>query len=204
MKIKVCGLKYKNNIRKILNLKPDYLGFIFYAKSKRFVGEKFELPPIPSAIKKVGVFVDASEEYIIDKIKKYNLDVVQLHGNETPQLCEKIKLTTKVIKAFGIEEGFDFKKLAYYQTCCNYFLFDTKTVDFGGSGQAFNWDLLKKYTYQIPFFLSGGVALNNIKDILLLKVQLPYLYGIDVNSKFEIVPAIKDVEMINKLILTIR
>lgn len=204
MKVKVCGLKYKDNIQKILNLKPDYVGFIFYAKSKRFVGENVEFPLIPSDIKKVGVFVNANEEYILDKINRYNLDIVQLHGDETPQFCEKIKLTTKVIKAFGIDEDFDFKKLEYYKTACNFFLFDTKAVDYGGSGQQFNWELLKMYTYQIPFFLSGGVALNNIKNILLLKAQLPYLYAIDVNSKFEIVPAIKDVDMINKLIVSIR
>ncbi|MEO6901925.1 MAG: phosphoribosylanthranilate isomerase [Bacteroidia bacterium] len=204
MKVKVCGLKYKDNIQKILNLKPDYVGFIFYAKSKRFVGENVELPPISSDIKKVGVFVNANENYILDKINKYKLDIVQLHGEESPQFCERIKLTTEVIKAFGINEDFDFKKLEDYKTSCNYFLFDTKTPDFGGSGEQFNWELLKKYTAQLPFFLSGGVALNNIKDILLLKAQLPYLYAIDVNSKFEIVPAIKDVEMINKLIRSIR
>lgn len=204
MKVKVCGLKYKDNIQKILNLKPDYVGFIFYAKSKRFVGETFELPSLPSDIKKVGVFVNANEEYIVDKIKKYKLDIVQLHGEETPQFCEKIKLVTQVIKAFGIDEYFDFKKLENYKKSCNYFLFDTKTIDYGGSGQQFNWELLKKYTYQTPFFLSGGITLNNVKDISLLKTQLPYLYAIDVNSKFEIVPAIKDVDMINKLILSIR
>jgi phosphoribosylanthranilate isomerase len=196
MKLKVCGLKYKENIEQVAALQPDYIGFIFYNKSKRFVGEDFQMPVISPEIKKTGVFVNASLEYVKAKVEQYKLDMVQLHGDETPGYCEQMRCFVKVMKAFGIDEHFDFKVLESYKNYCDYFLFDTKTSEYGGSGKQFNWDVLKKYDNSVPFFLSGGIGLEDISNS---KFQIPNLAAIDVNSRFEIEPGLKDIEKLKHL-----
>ena len=203
MKIKVCGLKYKDNIACIAEFQPDYMGFIFYNKSKRFVGENFEMPILPSTIIKVGVFVNATIEYALEKIKFYNLGAVQLHGDETVDFCFELKnklidTNVSIVKAFGIDESFDFDSLANYAHVCDYFLFDTKTSDYGGSGKQFNWNVLEKYNQSVPFFLSGGIGIEELKK---LKTETIYkkIFAIDVNSKFEVSPGLKNIEMIEKL-----
>lgn len=198
MKLKICGLKFKDNIVQVAALKPDYIGFIFYPKSKRFVGEDFQMPALSPEIKKTGVFVNASPEYVKLKVEQYKLDMVQLHGDETPEYCQQIRSFVKVMKAFGIDEHFDFKALELYKNCCDYFLFDTKTSEYGGSGKQFNWDVLKKYDNSVPFFLSGGLGLEEIEKLQITNYKLNII-AVDVNSRFEIEPGLKDVKKLKQV-----
>jgi len=197
-------MKHKENIEQVADLKPDYMGFIFYAPSKRNVSDDLQIPDISPEISKVGVFVNAGADFIIDKINAHNLHCIQLHGVEPPFFCRQMKRITCIIKAFGIDEQFDFSKLKDYEECCDYFLFDTKTPEHGGSGQQFNWDLLANYTCTIPFFLSGGLGLESAKKMKEMSKKYPLLYGIDVNSKFEKSPGLKNVEELQKLMHLMR
>lgn len=199
MKLKICGMKYPQNILEVSQLLPDYLGFIFYEKSSRYF--QGEIPNLPKSIKKVGVFVDATLSEISLKIEKYNLDLIQLHGRETPEFCKNLKQENiEIIKVFSIDDDFDFSELEKYETVCDYFLFDTKGKLHGGNGFTFNWQILKKYKSQKPLFLSGGIGVEEISK--LKKLNLP-IFAIDVNSKFEIEPGLKNVQIctdiINKL-----
>ncbi|MBI4930989.1 MAG: phosphoribosylanthranilate isomerase [Bacteroidetes bacterium] len=189
MKLKICGMKYADNIRDVANLSPDFMGFIFYPKSKRFVGEDFTMPEMLSKIKKVGVFVNDSIENIFEQVKKHSLDFVQLHGDESPEQTSKVFKTfeildVRVIKAFGIDDQFDFSILMEYENCCDYFLFDTKSNEYGGSGNRFDRNILKYYKLSKPYFLSGGIDSINVGELC--------PFAIDVNSKFEIEPGLKD------------
>ncbi|MDA3905068.1 MAG: phosphoribosylanthranilate isomerase [Bacteroidales bacterium] len=202
MILKICGLKNSENIRQVADESPDFMGFIFYDKSPRFVDdEKLAtiLKKIPSAIIKTGVFVNEVPLKIEEIISTYGLGAIQLHGSETPELCNGFQdKGLKVIKAFGIREASDFDQIEKYDGSCDYFLFDTKTKIHGGSGKSFNWDLLKFYTGKTPFLLSGGIGIADIDEIQ--KIVHPQLSGIDVNSGFEIEPGLKDIELIKKLI----
>ena len=200
MKLKICGLKYLDNIKEIVEYAPDYLGFIFYEHSKRYVGHELvgaRLNNIDPGIKKVGVFVNATEKVVLQKTDEYNLDLVQLHGDETPVFCKQLSRNVKIIKAFGVDEEFDFLRLNEYKSSIEYFLFDTKTLEHGGSGKQFDWNILEKYDNEIPFFLSGGIDINDIGSILQLNKL--NIHAIDVNSKFEIRPGLKDINKIKKL-----
>ena len=209
MKVKVCGMREENNILEILEEPPDFIGFIFYEKSSRFVGD---LSPqvtelIPAYVGKTGVFVDAPTTYILEKTKKYKLDFVQLHGQETPNYCKKLKtelatLNTGIIKAFNVGNSFNFELLAAYEPFIDYFLFDAKGKLPGGNGTLFDWDILLDYHGEKPFFLSGGISTEHVAQIA--KLQLEKLYAIDVNSKFEISPAIKDHVKTNDFVAQIR
>lgn len=207
VKIKICGMKYPDNIGDIAMLQPDYLGFIFYEKSSRFF--RGTIPELPSSIKKVGVFVDAMIENIIEKVEKYDLDLVQLHGKESPEFCKELHgLLTKVdrtenaeipafagiMKVFSIKDHFNFDELIPYESVCDYFLFDTKGKLPGGNGYTFNWKVLKDYPSTKPYFLSGGIGLEEADNIaeFLRKQESEYCQAIDVNSKFEIEPGLKD------------
>jgi len=190
------------NISGVAATLPDYLGFIFYPKSKRFVG--FEPLPkvlsiVPDSIKKVGVFVDETPEKMLKIYQNWNLDVVQLHGNETPKYCQQIQDSgITVFKAFSVDEHFDFNLLDAYSGVCNYFLFDTKGQLPGGTGQKFNWLLLDNYKGDVPFFLSGGIGPDDLEAVL--NFSHPQLFGIDINSGFEISPALKDLEKVKSFI----
>lgn len=185
-------MKYPENILEVSTLLPDYLGFIFWEKSSRYFD--LEIPEIPESIKKVGVFVNATLEEILLKIKKYNLNLVQLHGNESPEFCKELKKSTiKIIKVFSVNDDFNFSALEPFEAVCDYFLFDTKGKLPGGNGITFNWQILKKYHSRKPFFLSGGIGLDDIKNIK--KLNLP-IYAIDVNSKFEIEAGLKNIELL--------
>ena len=202
MKLKVCGLKHEHNIKDLIQLPIDYIGFIFYKKSPRFVEENLSfdfVSSIPKYIKKTGVFVNESSSSISDHIAHYNLDMIQLHGNESPELCAELKPYVKVIKAFQIQDGFDFKQLESYLTVVDYFLFDSATANYGGSGKSFNWQILKNYKYNIPFFLSGGISEEHIEEIK--QLNIPQLVAIDINSKFEIEPGLKNTEQVKQFIL---
>ena len=158
MKLKVCGMKNTENIKSIGDLKPDYMGFIFYERSKR----NFEgiIPELPKSIKKTGVFVNEIPEILISLAQEYQLDALQLHGDETVAYIQGLKEHLKnveIIKAFGIKDEFDFSILKPYEEEVDYFLFDTKGKERGGNGVKFDWTVLKNYPFQKPFFLSGGV-----------------------------------------------
>lgn len=201
-KIKVCGMRDEENIRQLVKLKPDYIGFIFYPGSKRYIGENFNmkiLDIIPGSIERVGVFVNELIENVINMADAYGLDYVQLHGDEPPEYCcELMEMNMHVIKAFGIGEDFDFEKIINYNSCCDYFLFDTLSSQHGGSGMKFNWDLIYNYDYPKPFFLSGGIGIEDIPEIH--KIDQTFLYAVDINSRFEIEPGLKDIPAISKFI----
>lgn len=206
MKIKVCGMRDKANLAQLVELKPDFIGFIFYDKSPRFVGDLLDenfVRSIPKPIKKVGVFVNSNPDYILRIVKKYDLQFIQLHGHETPDFCRNLKSRgVNVIKAFSIDESFNFGTLNNYKPHCDYFLFDTKGQSLGGNGIAFDWKILERYQYSDkPFFLSGGLSLENISQVKDLGIKV---YGLDVNSKFETEPALKDIEKLRQLIDIVR
>lgn len=195
MILKVCGLKYKQNLLDISTLKIDMVGYNFYPASPRYVDQL--LPPVPEHIKKVGVFVNAGLEEIVQKVRDYALDYVQLHGDETMEFIQQVQTTVPVIKVFRIDQDFDFKLINKYNFCA-YFLFDTATSQFGGSGQRFDWQLIHKMNVQTPFFLSGGLGPADVSSIRAF--QHPYFAGIDINSKFENSPGKKDVAMVQKFV----
>ncbi|MCU4154921.1 phosphoribosylanthranilate isomerase [Carboxylicivirga sp. A043] len=193
--IKVCGMRDSSNISELLMLKPEYVGFIFYEKSPRFIEQKPNIA-FRAATKKVGVFVNASERTINEKRIHFGLDIIQLHGNESPELCFLLKQSgAKVMKVFQVDEDFDFQQTRRYQDYCDYFLFDTQTKAFGGSGKKFDWRLLGKYNNARPVFLSGGIGPDDVNEIK--KIKDLNLKAIDVNSKFELEPAIKDIQLLS-------
>ena len=206
LKIKVCGMRDPENISGVVAASPDFIGLIFYPKSKRFVG--FEPSPevlnkIPEAIKSVGVFVDESPEQVAEIFRNWKLNVVQLHGTETPEYCRQMKkFGITVFKAFAIDENFDFDKLEDYSGACDYFLFDTKGQLPGGTGHKFNWQLLENYEGETPFFLSGGIGPDDLEAIR--HFSHPRWRGLDVNSGFEIEPALKNIEKVKNFIFEIR
>ena len=205
IQIKICGMKFPENIIEIAALQPDYLGFIFYDKSPRYVAET--LPEINSEIKKVGVFVNAEYSEIMRKAKEYQLDFIQLHGEETPEFCKKIEeQSLKVIKAFNIYKEFNFSILNNYITSCSYFLFDTKGTAHGGNGQSFDWRLLKNYHLEKTYFLSGGIGLENVTylNTFLKKKYAKNCMAIDLNSRFEIEPGLKNKTALKEFIQQIK
>lgn len=190
-------MKYPDNIRAVDALEVEYLGFIFYPKSKR--DASLLNPEIVHAIsaKKVGVFVSESLEFILQKIKDYRLDAVQLHGEESPELCAQLKAqNVEVFKVFSVDDDFDFSVLEAYKKNVDYFLFDTKGKEKGGNGVSFNWELLKQYDNEIPLILSGGLNPANIEAAL----SLPELnlYALDLNSGFESEPGIKNIRVLQE------
>ena len=205
-------MRDSENISSLLALKPDFIGFIFYEKSKRFVTE-FPKVEIPSEIKKVGVFVNAKPDEVLKKVIDYQLDYVQLHGNETPEYCEHLQQSfpmhigiasashnVGIIKAFSIADDFDFGRTVPYQDCCDYLLFDTKGKDYGGTGLKFNWELIKKYKGNTPYFLSGGIGLKDKNELMSFSraPEANFCVAVDVNSRFETSPGIKNIEKLNE------
>jgi len=196
--IKVCGMRDPQNIKALIALAPQYMGFIFYEKSKRFVGEDFDdqlILSIPNTIKKTGVFVNAELAYIKQKVNKHQLDAVQLHGDETPELCKQLgELGVQIIKVFSVGAFFDFSVVLPFGECADFYLFDTKGKERGGNGFTFDWDKLDFYTADKPFFLSGGIGPESAAAIT--RFRHPKCIAIDINSKFEISPGLKDIEQI--------
>ena len=193
-------MKCQDNIEQVATLQPDYLGFIFYEKSARNF-DAASIPELPNSIKKTGVFVDADLDYILEKISKHNLQAVQLHGKESPEYCKLLQnKNIEIIKVFSIKDEFDFSVLKPYENACDYFLFDTKGKHPGGNGYTFNWNVLNNYPSTKPFFLSGGLGLNEIERInaFVKSKASKYCYALDVNSKFEIKPGLKNIELLEK------
>ncbi len=205
LKVKICGLKYPSNILEVVALNPDFMGFVFYPKSPRYA-EPFDisyLNSIPKSIKKIGVFVNETLENVLTTVYKYKLDGVQLHGKEMVEMCNELRKTGLiVIKAFPIAEAYNFKVTKAYEGVCDYFLFDTKTDAFGGSGLKFNWKMLDEYKGETSFLLSGGIAADDADAIL--KIEHSKFVGIDLNSKFEVSPGLKDVKLLKGFLKEIR
>lgn len=199
LKLKICGMKQAANIAAVAELQPDYLGFIFYQKSPRCITEVSAelIKYVPPTIKIVGVFVDEDLQIVKQHIIKYNLKAVQLHGKESVWYCQELKSTgVEIIKAFGVNNEFDFSILDEYLSVIDYFLFDTQTPEHGGSGKVFDWKLLSNYKLEKPYFLSGGIDLSHVKTIK--EINDRWLYAIDLNSKFEVEPGLKDVEKLKE------
>jgi len=203
VKLKICGMRDSGNIEEVASLEPDYMGFIFYKKSKRFVAEldPATLSTMPENIVRVGVFVNHDLKEVVQLAEKFSLNLLQLHGNESAAYVTELKQllegsSIKLMKAFGIDENFDFAVLNEYESEVDYFLFDTQTPDHGGSGKLFNWKLLNGYTLDKPYFLSGGIGLESVEA--LKTIDDKRLFAIDVNSKFETEPGIKDISKLKE------
>ena len=190
-----------DNIRAVEALGVDWMGFIFYPPSKRYVDV---LPNyMPEKTKRVGVFVNESLETILRKVESFHLDILQLHGDESPEECQQLMAKGfKVMKSFGVADSFPSEKITDYEGSCDYFLFDTQTSDYGGSGRKFNWDIVQNYHGNTPFLLSGGIGPNDAEDIR--EFSHPMCIGIDINSKFELSPANKNVESIQQFIIALK
>ena len=202
---KVCGMKYPENIQQVAALKPDYMGFIFFTDSPRYVGKGLDrdlLAGLPSSIQKVGVFVNQGREEIVDLAKWYYLDLIQLHGDETPEDCRQLRdYGLGIIKAFRLDSEFNFDLLQPYTAVVDYFLFDSRGQYYGGNGQAFDWGLLNEYKLDVPFFLSGGIGQDLFEEVA--RLSMTTLYALDVNSRFEVAPARKDISQLRKFSLAI-
>lgn len=195
--LKICGMKH--NVSEVADLEPDYLGFIFYDRSPRnFTGA---IPNMPDSIKKVGVFVNAEIDHLLQLATTYDLDVIQLHGDETVEYCEQVRQgfsaeglsNIDLWKVFSAGDEFDFDTLMPYEPYADAFLFDTKGQTRGGTGIQFNWDVLNGYNSKKPLVLSGGIGLPDVEQIRqILDSGLP-IKVIDVNSRFEIEPGRKDI-----------
>jgi len=195
-------MREPENLRQLLELQPDYVGFIFHEASPRFVGETLDpevLKEIPRGVKKVGVFVNASIDQIVKTVRRYGLDYAQLHGEESPDFCRNLQFKgVNIIKAFPIDDAFNFTKLNNFKPHCDFFLFDAKGVQRGGNGEAFDWALLNRYDNEKPFFLAGGISLDNVEELMGLSGLR--LHAVDINSKFETAPGLKDIEKIRLLV----
>ncbi|HSY62008.1 MAG TPA: phosphoribosylanthranilate isomerase [Cytophaga sp.] len=200
MKLKVCGMKYPDNVSAVAALAPDYMGFIFYKPSKRYCGETLTpefVNTLPASIIKTGVFVNESLEEVLRICSAFGFKAVQLHGHETPEFCLSCKKAgLEVIKVFHVGKTMDRSVLEPYKKVADYFLFDTKTPEFGGSGNRFNWEILKEYDNEIALFLSGGIDESILAELDTLKKV--NIYALDINSRFELQPGLKDIEQIKK------
>ncbi|MFZ0282705.1 MAG: phosphoribosylanthranilate isomerase [Bacteroidales bacterium] len=193
LKVKVCGLNNPANTEKIAATLPDFMGFIFHPLSRRYVGDSPShslFAKVPDGILKTGVFVNAPPGDVIDKMNFYNLDILQLHGEETPEYCSSLKKEgLTIIKAFAVSSSFSFMIAQQYMEVCDYFLFDTNTPGKGGSGIRFDWNILDRYNLPKQFFLSGGIGPDDAS--LIKNIGSDKLFAVDINSRFESRPGIK-------------
>lgn len=194
-------MRIPENIMELVDqIQPDWMGLIFHPPSPRFVDSMHADFIKGIKVRKAGVFVDAEISVILEKIESFGLTTLQLHGQETVEKVKEIKEKTglEIFKVFSVNETIQWDLLKGYMPLVDFFLFDTFTKSYGGSGKTFNWQLLKDYPFEKPFLLSGGISLDHIEAIKSLKSQTPQLAGIDINSKFEIKPGLKDVSLIEK------
>lgn len=196
MNIKVCGITRTEDLEALVELGADYAGFIFYGKSPRFAGNKLDGRTVREKgknIGKVGVFVNADAHQIMQTVKDYGLDMIQLHGDESVALCGQLRITVPVMKVFHVNEK-GYEQVSPFLDVSDYFLFDTASADYGGTGRQFNWELLKDYQFEQPFFLSGGIGPNDAEAIQ--QWRHDKLFAVDVNSRFETSPGVKDMEKV--------
>ena len=198
MKLKICGMTSFEQLQKLGQLGVDFAGLIFYENSKRFVGNKLNSRKSGIRnlqIKKVGVFVNAGIDQVGKEVKEYGLSYVQLHGDESVEFCKALRNFVSVIKAIRINEETDLEReLTAFEEACDYLLFDTDSKQYGGGGKQFNWERLKLSNITKPFFLSGGIGLEEVNK--LKNFHHPMLFAVDVNSRLEIEPGIKDMDMV--------
>ena len=201
MLVKVCGMREPENIREVAAMRPDFLGFIFYPKSSRYAEGSIDealLAALPAATKRVGVFVNAATAAVLEAAAKYHFDLLQLHGHEAPEQCRELQEAGyQVVKAFSVDEHFNFDDLIPYENSCDFYLFDTKGKNYGGNGVVFNWEILEKYASDKPYFLSGGLNLQNISGVQSIRHKP---YALDVNSGFELAPGLKDTKAVKELL----
>lgn len=206
MKIKVCGMKYPDNIEGLAQCHPDLTGLIFYAQSRRFVGDTLtreQLDTCRRGQELVGVFVNESGANVLLRAREYNLNWVQLHGEETPDMCAHLRASgLNVIKAIGVASGADLIGCEKYHGVVDFLLFDTRSEKHGGSGRKFNWEWLMKYDLDTPFLLSGGIGSEDIDALRAFDHEMHY--GIDINSRFETEPGRKDIDLVASFINEIR
>ncbi len=199
LEVKVCGMKDRANMEALLELPVDYVGMIFYEKSARFAGGLDPTSLNSTGAKKVGVFVNAPIDTVLLRQQEFGLDIIQLHGQEAPSYCRELKdLGIPVWKAFGMADNFDFGQLSEYALWVERFLFDTLTPQHGGSGRAFDWSQLSLYTGKVPYLLSGGIGLHNIHEAM--QQHDSRLVGLDLNSKLELAPGLKDIDLVKKVL----
>jgi len=193
IRVKVCGMTDPGNVKAVAVTKPDFMGFIFYPGSMRYVGKdpKAELfNTIPDVITRVGVFVDEDSDKILDLSFRFKLDMIQLHGMESPGACSKLKSAgLRVVKTFRMDNHFNFWNIEKFLSVCDYFLFDTRSDKPGGSGIKFNWEILEEYPFDKPCFLSGGISPADVG--LIRNLTIRGLFAVDINSRFETMPGIK-------------
>jgi phosphoribosylanthranilate isomerase len=207
MKIKVCGMREAANIAEVAPLSPDFMGFIFYERSPRYAGG---MPPraldaLPPQTKRVGVFVDAPEERVLETARRYSLDLVQLHGSEPPEMCAALRAGgIGVIKAFGIGSREDVERAAAYEGTCDYYIFDTADTSHGGTGRKFDHSLLESYSGPTPYLLSGGLGPEDAPALATAARKNTLCAGFDVNSRFETAPGTKDPDAIEQFMGTIK
>lgn len=187
------------NIREVLSVQPDYMGFIFYPESKRYVGNNFNLDAnFPSSCKKVGVFVNEPLDSMLSLAQQHGLAAIQLHGEESLELCRAVRAEDyEVIKVIRVHPHTDFDETISYEEVVDYFLFDTATSNYGGSGKTFDWQNLDRYNQKVPFFLSGGISPQNVSGVSALAGM--NIHAIDANSGVERSPAVKDLTLIKEL-----
>lgn len=192
-------MRYEDNIQLIASINPDYMGFIFFEGSSRYVSTS--TPTLSPSIKKTGVFVNASYKTIVEKINTHNLQAVQLHGEESPEFCKSLQvLNIEIIKVFSIKNEFNFEVLTPFETVCDFYLFDTKGPLAGGNGYSFDWSVLEGYPSSKPYFLSGGIGIENLDQLQEFKTSkaATHCFAVDVNSKFEVAAAKKNKELLEK------
>ena len=198
MKLKVCGMRDSDNVGLVASLHPNYMGFIFHATSPRNTSsilQKETIENLPIDIEPVAVFVNKELEDALAILKQYNFKHAQLHGNESPEYCEAIKENGfGVFKVFSIDESTNFSEMEKYLEVADYFLFDTKSPKHGGTGLKFDWDLLEQYTLNKPVLLSGGIGPEDVKLVQQALLKYPWIHGLDLNSRFEVSPGLKDME----------
>jgi len=195
LKIHIGGLTEPKNISEVAKLYPDFMGFVFYSFTPKYYRYQ-SLPKIPSSIKKIGVFVNQTFEEIQKIQQSFGLDFIQLHGQETPEFCKLLKENNfRIIKAISIYPEIDFESLKDFTPFCEYFLFDTYTAKPGAQSTDL-WILLKKYSFEIPFFLSGGVSLENLQ--IAMKIGYPQLMALELDSEWEFINGVKDISLLQR------
>lgn len=202
MKIKVCGLTDGKQIKSLEEMGVDYTGLIFFEGSPRYVEKGSNSIPAPAGSKRIGVFVNEKQDLISRKIEQYQLKAVQLCGEEDPELCSALMRDVEVIKVVHVGDADDVRRMRRYEGHCDYFLLDTRSDKYGGSGKKFDWAVLAENKIIQPFFLSGGIDEDDFDAIA--SIQHPLLYGVDINSRFETSPGIKDINKVERFIKKIK